>query len=227
MNKKILRQCMLFSGLDDAALIKYLELMDAHEQNYTRGSTVCAVTDAVPRFGLVLEGHIQVLRDDRDGHHTIMTNVGPGESFGESLCYLGRPSPVYIVAVADCRIMWLSTARLTNPVALSDYDTAALFCRFTAMLAARTLAMNQRIQLLSQLTIRDKITTLLYSAAQQNGSASFTLPMDREDMAFYLGVNRSALSRELGNMRREGVIDFAGNRFTLLSREWQDAEDGQ
>lgn len=227
MNKKILRQCMLFSGLDDATLLKYLELMDAREQNYVKGSTVCAVTDSMTAFGLVLEGHVQVLRDDREGHHTIMANVGAGESFGESLSYLGRPSPVYIVAVTDCRVMWLSTARLSSPAALSDPATAALSCRFTAMLAARALAMNQRIQLLSQLTIRTKITTLLYSAAQQNGSESFTLPMDREDMAFYLGVNRSALSRELGNMRREGIIDFEGNRFTLLSRSWQDSDDFQ
>ena len=227
MNKKILRQCPLFSELDDATLLKYLELMDAREQNYARSSTVCAVTDPMARFGLVLEGHVQVLRDDRDGHHTIMANVSAGDSFGESLCYLGLPSPVYIVAVTDCRIMWLSTARLADPAALSDPQTAALACRFSAMLASRALTMNQRIQLLSQLTIRDKITTLLYSAAHQNGSESFALPMDREDMAFYLGVNRSALSRELGNMRREGIISFEGNRFTLLSRSWRDADDGQ
>lgn len=225
MNKKFLRQCVLFSGLDDATLMSYLELMDAREQHYTKGSTVCSVTSSLPGFGLVLEGHVQVLRDDREGHHTIMANVSAGDSFGESLSYLGRPSPVYIAAVTDCRIMWLSTARLTNPAALSDPATAALACRFTAMLAARALAMNDRIQLLSQLTIRAKITTLLQNLALRANSADFTLPFNREDMAFYLGINRSALSRELGNMRREGLIDFNGNRVRLLFPSWRDAAD--
>ena len=225
MNKKILRQCPLFSGLDDVTLISYLELLDAREQNYIKGSTLSSVAAPVSTFGIVLEGQVQVLRDDRDGHHMIMANVSVGDSFGESLCYLGRPSPVYIVAVTDCRVLWLSTSRLSNPAAHTDPATAALACRFTAMLAARALNMNDRIQLLSQLTIRDKLTTLLHETAHRHGSNSFTLPMSREDMAFYLGVNRPALSRELGNMRRDGVIDFKGNQFTLLSHKWKESEE--
>ena len=225
MNKKILRQCPLFAGLDDTALASCLELLDAREQNYIKSSVISEIAAPMTAFGLVLEGHVQVLRDDRDGHHMIMANVSAGDTFGESLCYLGRLSPVYIQAVTDCRVLWLSTARLSNPAALSDPVAAALACRFTAMLASRALNMNDRIQLLSQLTIRDKLTTLLHEAAHRHGSNSFTLPMSREDMAFYLGVNRPALSRELGNMRREGVIDFHGNQFTLLSHEWKDSED--
>ncbi len=225
MNKKILRQCPLFGGLDDSTLARYLELLDAREQNYIKGSVLSSVASPMLSFGLVLEGQVQVLRDDREGHHMIMANVSVGDTFGESLCYLGRVSPVYIQAVTDCRVMWLSTTRLSNPAALSDPAAAALCCRFTAMLAARALNMNDRIQLLSQLTIRDKLTTLLHETAHRHGSDSFTLPMSREDMAFYLGINRSALSRELGNMRREGIIDFSGNRFTLLSHEWKDYEE--
>ena len=87
------------------------------------------------------------------------------------------------------------------------------------MLAARALAMNDRIQILSQLTIRAKINALLSQHAAAAGSDSFILPFDREDMAFYLGTDRSALSRELGKMRREGLIDFHGNAFKLLSPE--------
>ena len=222
MNKKILRQCPLFAGLDDTTLAAYLKLLDAREQNYPKGSTLSSVASPITAFGLVLEGQVQVLRDDRDGHHMIMANVSAGDSFGESLCYLGRPSPVYIVAVTDCKVLWLSTAALSNPTAHTDPATAALACRFTAMLASRALNMNDRIQLLSQLTIRDKLTTLLHEAAHRHGSNSFTLPMNREDMAFYLGVNRPALSRELGNMRRDGLIDFDGNSFTLLSHEWKE-----
>lgn len=219
MNKKILRRCRLFSDLDDAALERALELLGAREQRYEKGDFIHSVAAPMHAFGLVLEGHVQVLRDDRDGHHMIMANVGVGDTFGESLAYLGRPSPVYIVAVTDCRIMWLYPTSIAVPSALTNPDTAELSCRFTQMLAARALAMNDRIQILSQLTIRAKINALLSQHAAAAGADSFILPFDREDMAFYLGTDRSALSRELGKMRREGLIDFHGNAFKLLSRE--------
>ena len=219
MNKKIIRRCRMFADMDDAALIRALELLEAREQRYEKGDFIHSVAAIMPAFGLVLEGHVQVLRDDRHGHHMIMANVSAGDSFGESLAYLGRPSPVYSVAVTDCRIMWLYPARISSPSALANPDTAELSCRFTKMLAARALAMNDRIQILSQLTIRAKINALLSQHAAAAGADSFILPFDREDMAFYLGTDRSALSRELGKMRREGLIDFHGNAFKLLSPE--------
>lgn len=226
MNKAILRRCTLFSDTDDATLAAFLELLEARESRYVRGDFVHAVYTSLTAFGLVLEGHVQVLRDDRQGHHMIMATVGVGETFGESLCYLRRTSPVYIQAVEDCRIMWLSTARLSDPSRLADPALAALSCRFTAMLAERALNMNSRIQIMSQLTIRAKIMTLLTDRALSLGSNSFSLPFDREDMAFYLGTDRSALSRELGRMRREGLIGFKGNHFTLQTPIWREsAED--
>ena len=219
MNKKIIRRCRLFADMDDAMLTRALELFRAREQRYEKGDFIHSVAVPMSAFGLVLEGHVQVLRDDRNGHHMIMANVGVGDTFGESLAYLGRPSPVYIVAVTDCRIMWLYTEGVASPSVMSNPDMAELSCRFTKMLAARALAMNDRIQILSQLTIRAKINALLSQHAVAAGADSFILPFDREDMAFYLGTDRSALSRELGKMRREGLIDFHGNAFKLLSPE--------
>ena len=219
MNKKIIRRCRLFADMDDAMLTRALELFRAREQRYEKGDFIHSVAVPMSAFGLVLEGHVQVLRDDRNGHHMIMANVGVGDTFGESLAYLGRPSPVYIVAVTDCRIMWLYTEGVASPALTSNPDMAELSCRFTKMLAARALAMNDRIQILSQLTIRAKINALLSQHAVAAGADSFILPFDREDMAFYLGTDRSALSRELGKMRREGLIDFHGNAFKLLSPE--------
>ena len=225
MNKKIIRRCRLFADMDDAMLTRALELFRAREQRYEKGDFIHSVAVPMSAFGLVLEGHVQVLRDDRNGHHMIMANVGVGDTFGESLAYLGRPSPVYIVAVTDCRIMWLYTEGVASPAVMSNPDMAELSCRFTKMLAARALAMNDRIQILSQLTIRAKINALLSQHAVAAGADSFILPFDREDMAFYLGTDRSALSRELGKMRREGLIDFHGNAFKLLSPEIRQ-EDG-
>ena len=93
----------------------------------------------------------------------------------------------------------------------------ALSNRFISALATRTLHMNQRIQILSRNTLRMKLTTFLsqYAAAQGD---SFTVPFDRASMANFLGADRSALSRELSNMRREGIIDYHHNWFRILKK---------
>ena len=86
------------------------------------------------------------------------------------------------------------------------------------MLAGRTLDMNNRIQILSNLTLREKLITFFSQAVSSGGSTQFDLPFDRESMAVYLGTNRSALSRELSKMRDEGIISFQRNHFTVFKK---------
>ena len=166
------------------------------------------------RFALVLRGAVQVLQDDVDGHHMIMAQAVAGDTFGESLCFLRETeSPVYALALSRTELLWLSGRRLHAPAA-SDL-AFELSARFTAMLARRTLSMNDRIQVLSRHSLRDKILTHLLQCARKAGSRCFDVPFSRTDWAVYLGVNRSALGRELTRMRAEGLIDFEKRRFSL------------
>jgi len=84
------------------------------------------------------------------------------------------------------------------------------------MLAERTLRMNDRVQILSRPLLRDKLTTFFAQCEHRYGSKTFRVPFDRAGMALYLGVNRSALSRELSDMQAEGLIDFYRNSFRIL-----------
>ena len=93
---------------------------------------------------------------------------------------------------------------------------AELQRRFTAALAAKTLMMNNRIQVLSRLTLRGKLTAYFTELAAAQGSSVIHLPMNREDTAAYIGVNRSALSRELARMKAEGLIDYRKNEVRIL-----------
>ena len=180
-----------------------------------RGSFLNRISAPLTRFGLVLSGTVRVYRDDVNGHHMILANVGPGETFGESLCWLGRDTDVYICAVTDVDLLWLKVNNLKSP-ARSTEPNAALLCeRFISMLAGRALDMNYRIQILSQTTIRAKLIAFFSQYVTRGGSDCFEVPFDRGSMAHYLGTDRSALSRELGRMRDEGLIEFSGSRFCL------------
>lgn len=200
--------------MTEADIDSALALLLAKKNEYTKNSIVVSAGETLERFGLVLSGTIQVSFSDIDGNAVIMANVTSGETFGESLCWLGVPEiPVSISAFTDASVLWLS------PKALKQGESSdiahELQNRFSSMLAQKTLAMNDRVQILSKPTIREKIVTFLSQYSNRSGSKTFSVPFDRETLALYLGVNRSALSRELSNMQRDGIIEYYKNSFKI------------
>ena len=213
MNEAIVRACPLFAGLNEEEYAYALDFFSASEHAYKKGDFLNRIGFPLPAFGLVLSGGVQVYMDDIDGNEMIMANVAPGGTFGESLCYLRQDAPVYIRAISETSILWLSTSRVCRP----EHDGAldhALSARFTAMLARRTLSMNDRIQILSKPTLRGKLIAFFTEYSKYGDS--FDIPFSRADMAVYLGADRSALSRELSRMKNEGIIDFHKNSFRIL-----------
>ena len=208
-HRSVLRLNPLFQGMDDAELDEELRFYRARRESYVKGDTLLRVGAPVERFALVLSGSVQVMSDDINGHHMIMITVQPGQSFAESLCFqMERESPVYAVALTQTEVLWLSADGLRQ-----GHQS-----RFLSMLTQKTLSMNDRIQALSKLTLRDKLTTLFSQYVKQYGM-SFTLPFDRESLAAYLGANRSALSRVLSQMQAEGIIEIEKNRVTVLKQK--------
>ncbi len=202
----VLRLSPLFEGMTDQQISRELGVYAAFKRTYLKGDLLLRAGEPVTRFAIVLSGSVQVMSDDINGHHMIMATVAPGQTFAESLCFRhAEEAPVYAQALSTSEVYWLSADHLRD-------DPAA---RFLHMLTQKTLSMNERVQVLSQLTLRDKLSALLATYARQYGG-EFDLPFDRESLASYLGANRSALSREMGNMKREGIIDFKKNHIRLL-----------
>lgn len=216
MYDTILKNCVLFKDLGADELAYALEFFQAQEKQYKKGEQLHREGDIMRNFGLVISGRIQVFMDDFDGNRMIMANVTPGTTFAESLCYLKRESPVNIEAVLDSEVLVMNTDRLNSPALTGSLLDMKLYGRFTAMLAGRALSMNDRIQILSKQSIREKVITLLSQHLSRDSRGYVRLPFSREAMARYLGVNQSALSRELSNMAKEGIIEFKGSSFRIL-----------
>ena len=212
----VLQTNPLFRGLDRDRLDRQLQVMKAEKTRSARGEMLLRLGEPIRRFGVVLSGSVQVCVDDIEGSRMIMAEVAPGISFGESLCFLRtKESPVYIFASEDSELLWLSTEALFfDP---GDAFLAELQGRFTAALAAKALTMNNRIQVLSRLSLRGKLTAYFTELAAAQGSSVIRLPMNREDTAAYIGANRSALSRELAKMKAEGLIDYHKNQIRILT----------
>ncbi|MBO4704993.1 MAG: Crp/Fnr family transcriptional regulator [Spirochaetaceae bacterium] len=211
----ILRKNMLFEGLSDEELESALTKLDGSVSKYKKGDFLHSSGTPLKKFGFLLSGIIQVCMDDINGNRMIMANVAEGESFGESLSFLKvSESPVYIQAAESSEILWLSPAPLSS--SSTDAFHSELKKRFTSLLANRTLAMNSRIQILSKLTLREKLLTYFSEISGKEKSRTFTVPFNRDDMAAFIGTNRSALSRELSRMKDDGILDYYKSTFRLL-----------
>lgn len=207
----------LFAGLSENELTAAIRLFEGKTAEYKKGDSLRAMGLPFPTFGIVLSGSIQVFSLDIDGSPMMMANVGEGDSFGESLAYLGtEESPVYVTAAQPTLLLWLNVTALRSHVADGDPLALALSERFASVLATRALSQNDRIQILSKPKIRERIATFLSQCERRYGSRTFIIPFDRTSLAVYLGVNRSALSRELAKMKQEGIIDFFRSSFRIL-----------
>lgn len=214
MHDKIIKASPLFTGLSEKDYIYALDFFSAKEVRAKKGEILNTITKELGYFGLVLQGNIQVYMDDIDGNQIIMANNGPGNSFGESLCFLKKDAMVYIVAMTDAVYLRMNTERMRG-IAKNELDLE-LKNRFISNIAERNLQMNTRIQILSKISIRDKLMAYFAQYADIKRGEEIVLPFNRNNMAVYLGVNRSALSRELGIMQNDGLIAFHKNKFRLL-----------
>ncbi len=213
MSKAALEKSALFCGFTEEERAKALAFFDAKEQAYNKGDTVKPIHSPFTRFGLVLEGQVQVYADDISGNQMMMAHVEKGHMFGESLSYLKREEPVYAMAASPCRILWLHPGKVQALSAQTPLEQT-LIRRFIESLAHRALNMNDRIQILSKLTLEEKLKAYFTLCRQRQGNP-FRIPFSRTELATYLGANRSALSRVLSGMEKQGYLSCDGRSFTL------------
>ncbi len=208
----------LFSALDEAALDEALTLLRGVEQSYKKGECLRRAGDSFFSFGIVLSGRVEVYMEDFDGGRMMMASVGEGDSFGESLAYLHtEESPVFVFAAEDARVVWLDASFFKQTVSCHTASLPLLLReRFVSLLATRALMQNDRIQILSKAGLRARLVTFFSQCEHRYKSKTFRVPFDRASLAVYLGVNRTALSRELSRMREEGILDFYKDSFRLL-----------
>lgn len=211
--REVIAENRLFKELTAEQTDRALRILKAEFREYRKGEFLHHAGQPMNRFALVLSGAVRVCTDDIEGSRMIMADVSPGVSFGESLCFLRVPEPgIYAYAADDTAVLWLSPEACFSDGATAELE---LQKRFTALLAERALAMNDRIQILSKLTLREKLIAFFTNASRNAGSRTFSISMNRDDMAVYMGTNRSALSRELAKMKREGILDYYRNSFQL------------
>lgn len=210
----VLLRCPLFSGLDAEALRELLPRLQPIRRRWVRGETLLHPGEPAPGVGVVLSGGVRVVREDFWGNRSLLTTVEPGDLFAEAFACAGVPLAVRVEGVKEGEGIFFPPENLMDP----PPGGGALPGRLLGLMARKNLMLNRKIDHLSQRTTRAKVLSYLSDQAEAAGSSSFTIPLDRQELADYLSVDRSALSAQLGQLRREGVLDFSRSRFTLLQK---------
>lgn len=213
MDIQFLTRLPLFQGAGQEQLHVLLPALDARTRDYARGETILQAGERTRHLGVVLSGGVTLENHDAWGGRSILGHVAPGQIFAETYaCLPQQPMLVSAVAAQDTRVLFLDVDRLLEGTC-SHRDI--LLCNLLTLTAGKNLALSRRSFHTSAKTIRGRLLSYLSDQAVLQGSASFTIPFDRQQLADYLGVDRSALSHELGKLRREGLVSARKNRFLL------------
>ena len=213
----VLQKCPLFAGVRADHIRAMLGCLNARTTDVARGEPILLEDSPAESVGIVLEGEAQVVRDDFYGNRAIQAVLAPGDLFGETFACAGvARMPVTVEASQPGRVMLIHLRRITETCTSACEFHNRVVLNLLKALAAKNLRLNQKLEITSRRTTRDKLMAYLMAEARQAGSDRFTIPLDRQGLADYLGVERSALSAEIGRLRREGVLESQRSSFRLL-----------
>lgn len=219
-NIRILGQCPLFDGVSGDEMEALLGCMGARERRYAKGETILAEGEKAGAIGIVLSGRAQVIREDYYGNRSIMTRLAAGDMFAEAFALSGvEHMPVSVVALEDAGVLLIDAGRIVHTCDRSCGFHSRMIYNLMRILAKKNLLCNQKIEITSKRSTREKLMTYLMMQAKKAGSSSFVIPYDRQELADYLEVERSGLSMEISRLRKEGVLLSEKNRFTLLGTD--------
>lgn len=217
MEIQLIRNNPLFKGIEEKEIEKLLNCLNAYKKKYKNKETIVRSGEKIQSIGIILSGEAHITKNDYWGNTTIVTHLYEGEVFGEAYaCVNQNEMGVNVVASQDCEILFLNISHIIRICPCACDFHHLLLQNLLEMIAKKNILLNHKLTLLSKKTIREKVLSYLSQQAIEHASKIFDIPYNRQQLADYLGVDRSALSAELSKMQKEGILSFYKNTFKLL-----------
>ena len=214
---EILKDCPLFQDMTEQDFFAILSCLEAKLSTYRKDQTIFAEGDFSHYFGIVLSGTVQIIQIDYYGNKSIVAKLEPSQVFGESFAYAETKTiPVDIIACEPTEVLLIDARKITKscPNACSFHNQ--MIFNLLKIIAKKNLMFQQKIEITSKRSTREKLMSYLLLQAKLQNSKQFNIPYDRQELADYLEVDRSGLSTEISKLKKEGVLDCKKNYFSLL-----------
>ena len=220
MNFEFLSRTFLFQGTSPKETEHMLSCLCAEERSYEKGNPIFQAGDQIQAMGLVLSGSVHIESIDLMGNKSILNRISPGQVFGETYaCIPGEKLLVGVTAAEDCQVLFLEVGKIFHTCPDTCPCHEKLIRNMLMVMAKKNLELSRRSLHTAPKSIRGRLMSYFSQEMVQQGSNRFTLPFNRQELADYLGVDRSALSNELGKMRKEGLIEVNRNQIHYLDKE--------
>lgn len=217
----IIQNTGLFQNMSEAAIESALTSLASFSKFYKKNEIILHAGNMTEYLGLILSGSVTIESNDIWGNRTILNLAKKGELFAETYALLSdEPMMVDVIANENCIILFLKIKTVVE-LLLSIGNTAGdweniMVKNLLIILSKKNLSLSRRSFHTSPKSVRGRILAYLNSVSIKKCSREFDIPFDRQQMADYLNMDRTALSKELGRMQREGIICFRKNHFRLL-----------
>ena len=216
LNYELISRTALFLGCSPVETEKLLSGIQFFVKTYKKGVPVYHAGTPVSDVGIVLHGIVQIENNDLWGNKNIISLVQAGEVFAEAYaCVPGEPMMVDVIALEDCEILFLNVPELFQLASSGKSEYSVMIRNLTMISARKNLLLSRRILHTSSKKIRDRLLSYLSYQAELQGSHYIDIPLNRQQLADYLSLDRSALSKELSKMRQDGLLDYHKNSFIL------------
>ena len=216
----LLTKMPLFENLSLEDIQKMLKCLRAQRKIFTKDAFIRNEGDPADFIGIVLKGAIQVLQYDFNGNRTIISHFSEGEMFAEAISCAEIPTlPFSIQAVTDCEILFINEKQMLHQCDGACAFHNRLIQNLLKIVARKNMLLNQKLNYMSHKTTAEKLLAYLNGQAKLHNSNEFTIPYDRQALADYLGVERSAMAAEIGKLKKQECLKPNVVILNLLSNE--------
>lgn len=209
----------LFSGVNPKDISAMLLCLNAVICSYEKYEVIVHEGDNADRIGIVIKGEASVLQDDIHGNRTLFRKLSSGDSFGEAYsCALSNAYPMTVQSDSESIVLFLKTEQIFSHEHFCQFQ-GILIRNLLHIIAEENVSMNRRLSSTMHKTTREKLLSFLYDERKRVQKDTFVISMDRQQLADYLGVERSALSAVISTLTKEGILSSNRNTFTLYRKE--------
>lgn len=223
MDENFLSQTVLFRGSTPEEIRAMVGCLGAEERDYRRGEVIHHTGDVIHTIGVVLSGSVSIENDDVWGNKSILDRAGPGQVFAETYaCIPDEPLMISVVAAERTRVLFLDVDRVLRMCSSACPYHGSLIRSLLAISSQKNLILSRRILHTSAKSIRARLLSYLSFQSIHQGSREFDIPFNRQQLADYLSVDRSAMSNELSKMQRDGLLKVDRGHFVLTGIQPED-----
>lgn len=207
----------LFHEISTHNIQHVLKCLQSRVESFEKGEIIFSIGDEIREIGLVLSGSVLIENNDFWGNRSILAAIEKDNIFAESYAFINEKLKVTVIAAEDTEVLFLNTKSLITMCSKACNFHTQLIQNLLSISSSNNIRLSQRILNTSSKTIRGRLISYLSQESHKHFSNKFKIPLNRQELADYLNVDRSALSNELGKMRNEEILSFHKNEFQLFN----------